>query len=45
MKQKKNWPTKQSSAAGEGQTAPQQTGIRKNWVSVIHAGAKNMRGV
>lgn len=45
MKQKKNWPTKQSSGAGEGQTVPQQTGIRKNWVSVIHAGAKNMRGV
>lgn len=45
MKQKENWPTKQSSGAGEGQTVPQQTGTRKKWVSVIHAGAKNMRGV
>lgn len=44
-KQKKNWPTKQLSGAGEGQTVPQQPGICKNWVSAIHTGAKNMRGV
>lgn len=39
-KQKENWPTRQSSGAGRGQTELSRTEFRR-----YHTGAKNMRGV